>query len=178
MAERSLASAYNSDMETPPQKKRTWIWYFAVLAVLTIVATATLAIYNIRQQLKPEQLDAAIALWKEKGPKDYVLVYTAKKTELSGEMDDHYVVKVKDGQAYEVLINGLPAEERQLAYYGMTRLLQYLERFMEIDAEPGRPKAFLRGDFNARTGALVRYVRRVMGTKQRLEINVESLEAK
>src|SRR6476660_6753191 len=165
-------------MDTPPKKNRKWIWYFAVLTVLTIIATATLAIYNIYQQLKPEKLDAAIALWKEKGPKDYVLIYTAKTKDHSADRDDHYVVKVKDGRAYEVLINGLAAEERQLAYYGMPRLLQYLERFMEIDAEPGRPKTFLRGDFNAKTGALVRYVRRVMGTRQRLEINVESLEAK
>ena len=166
-------------METPPKKNRKWIWYFAVLAVLTIIATATLAIYNIRQQLKPEQVNVAIALWNAKGPKDYVLVYTAKKTDLSGDTDDHYVVKVKDGQAYEVLLNGLPlVEERQLAYFGMNRLLQYIERFMEIDAEPGSPKTYRRGDFDGKTGALLRYVRRVMGTRQRLEITVESLEAK
>lgn len=169
---------YNGCMDTPI-KNRSWIWYFVVLAILTIIATSTLAIYNIRQQLKPETLDTAIALWNAKGPKDYVLVYTTKKTDLSGDSDDHYVVKVKDGRPYEVLINGLPpAEERQLAYYGMNRLLQYIEQFMEIDAQPGKPKTYLRGDFDGKTGALLRYVRRVMGTRQRLEITVESLDAK
>jgi hypothetical protein len=161
-----------------PLKTHSWIWYFSVLAILTIIATATLAIYNLRQQLKPEQLDAAIALWAAKGPKDYVLVYTAKKTEISGEMDDHYVVKVHGGQATEVLVNGAPLEDRQLAYYGMHRLLQNLERFMEIDAEPGRPKTYVRGDFDAKTGAVLRYVRRVMGSRQRVEIVVESLVLK
>ena len=169
---------YNTAMETS-KKNRNWLWYFLVLAVLTIIATTTLAIYNLRQQLKPEQLDAAIDLWRAKGPAEYVLVYLAKKTEQSGDMEDHYVVKVKGGKAFEVLVNGLPlAEERQLAYYGMHRLLQDIERFMELDAEPGRPKTFTRGDFNGKNGALLRYVRRVMGSRQRLEITVESLELK
>ncbi len=165
-------------METSA-KNRNWLWYFLVLAVLTIIATATLATYNIRQQLKSEQLDAAIAIWRAKGPADYVLVYNAKKTEQSGEMNDHYVVKVKGGKAYEVLVNGLPLpEERQLAYYGMHRLLQDIERFMELDAEKDRPKTYTRGVFNGKNGALAWYVRRVMGSRQRLEITVESLEPK
>ena len=171
-----LPPSPNGDAGQPGVKKyRGWIWYFAILAVLTVIATATLAVYNLKQQLKPEKVEAAIAGLAANGPSDYVLVYTAKKTEKSGEMNDHYVVKVRRGKAYEVLVNGVPLEERQLAYYGMHRLLIEIERFMEIDAEPGRPKTFLRGDFDAKTGALIRFIRRVMGSSQRLEINVQSV---
>ncbi len=169
--------AYNDGM--PPSKKnRNWLWYFLLLAALTIAATSILATYNLRQQLRPDQVDTAIALWKAKGPKDYVLVYNAKKSEQAGDMNDHYVVKVKDGQAYEVLVNGLPLPEERHAYYGMHRLLVDIERFMELDAEPGRPKTYRRGLFDGKTGALAHYVRRVMGSRQRLEITVESLEPK
>jgi hypothetical protein len=161
-------------MDTP-RKSRKWIWYFAVLGVLTVIATSTLAVYNIKQQLKPEQLAAAIDLWDAQGPKNYVLEYTARKTVESVDMSDAYIVKVKDGVAYEVLDNGQPLEPRQLAYYGMHRLLQDVERFMEMDMKPGAPSTYRRGDFDGKTGALVRYVRRVMGTRQRLEINVHSL---
>lgn len=153
---------------------RGWLWYFATLGLLASAATITLVVFNLRQQLRREEVDAAIALWKEKGPKDYILTYTAKKTEQSGEMIDRYVVKVAGGETQEVLVNGLPLEARQLPYYGMHRLLEAVDRFMTIDAEPGRPKTYTRGFFDGRTGALSWYVRRVMKSKQRVEITVES----
>lgn len=164
-------------MDTP-RKNLNWLWYFLTLAAMTVLAVAILVVYNLNQQLKKEHIDAAIALWKTNGHKNYVLVYTAKKTEKSNEMTDHYVVKVKDGQTYEVLVNGLPLDSRQHGDYGMGQLLRAIERFKEIDSEPGRPKTYTRGVFDGRTGALAWYVRRVMGTRQRLEITVESLESK
>jgi len=162
---------------TPSPKNRRWLWYFLTLAVLSTVATTTLVVYNLRQQLDPRHVRDAIGLWQQSGPTAYVLVYTAKKNEQTGEMNDHYVVKVKGGEAYEVLVNGLPLEARQLPNYGMPQLLQYINRFMEIDAEPGRPKTYTRGVFDGRTGALAWYVRRVMGSRQRVEITVESMKA-
>lgn len=164
-------------MSTPP-KNRNWLWFYLLVAALTIAATTTLAVYNIRQQLKPETVREAIALWKDKGPKDYLLKYKAQKTQESGDMTDHYVVSVRGGQAREVHVNGVPLEDRQLAYYGMHRLLQDIERFMEIDSEPGKPKVFTRGIFDGKTGALAWYVRSVMKSRQRVEITVESLQLK
>ena len=166
---------YNTRM-TPP-KKRRWLWFFIPTVVLALAATATLAIYNLKQQLKLEQLETAMKQWREVGPPNYLLVYTAKKVSNTGEMIDHYVVKVKRGKAVEVLVNGLPLEERQLEYYNMARLHDQVDRFLEIDAKPGSPKTYTRATFHPINGALLWYVRRVMGTRQRVEIIVESLVA-
>jgi hypothetical protein len=161
-----------------PAGNRNWLWFFLTLAALTILATATLAIFNIRQQLQRETVTKAIELWRANGPKDYLLIYTGKKTQDSGDIVDHYVVEVRGGEAREVFVNGTKLDGRQLPFYGMHRLLHDIDHFMETDAEPGKPKTYTRGIFDGRTGALGWYVRRVMGSRQRLEITVELLEAR
>ena len=163
-------------MDAPQKKKNLgWLWYFAGLAVLTILATAILATFNLRQQLKREQLDAARKLWEQHGPADYVLSYTKNA---AGVSTDHFMVKVRAGRAREVLLNGLPLEEERLAYYGMHRLFDDVERFLDIDDDKAAPRTYTRATFDPRNGALWWYVRRVMGTRQRLEITVVSLETK
>src|SRR5437870_10707552 len=102
------------------ERSANWIWYFVILAVLTVVATTILIVYNLRQQLRPEQLAAARALWEAKGPRDYELRYTTKKG--TEEEPDRYVVRVRGGQTVSVLVNGRPLEARQYVYYGMMAL--------------------------------------------------------
>ena len=48
-------------MSTPSSAKKNlnWLWYFAVLVSLTVLATVILIAYNRSQQLTPEQLAAA-----------------------------------------------------------------------------------------------------------------------
>src|SRR5687767_5525703 len=98
-------------------KNRNWIWYFVVLGILTVLATAVLVAYNLGQQLKPEQLETAQRLWREKGPRNYHLVYTVKRNDAE---PDRYEVWVSDGRATRVLVNGL--EDTRHDYYGMERL--------------------------------------------------------
>ena len=88
-------------MATDPGRKpnRGWIWYFVILAVLTVVATTVLVVYNLRQQLRPEQLAAARKLWDEKRPADYVLTYTKK-----GNATGTFVVTVRKGKVVSVLM--------------------------------------------------------------------------
>ena len=76
----------------PPKKSRTWVWYFIVLAVLTATSVTILVTFNLRQQLKPEQLAAAKALWKEKGPRDYTMTYR----QMVGGEPETFVVVVRD----------------------------------------------------------------------------------
>ena len=154
------------------------MWYFAIVFGLAVIATGTLAYYNYHQQLKPEGLEKAQALWKAKGPRDYVLVYTVKADNNGNSIENHYVVKVSSGKATEALVDGLPQPEGRLFNYGMPQLFGFIETFLEQDAAPGRPKTYTRALFNPDTGALGWYVRRVMGSRERVEIVVESLEAK
>lgn len=158
-----------------PRRNAGWALYFGIVFALAIVATGTLIAFNVKQQLTTEQFEAAHKKWQEKGPKNYVMVYRTLKND--EQNPDHFVVKVRNGKTYEVLANGLPLPEDRFAYYGMNRLYDDIERFMEQDGEKDRPKVFTRGLFDQQ-GAIRWYVRRVMGSRERVEINVEPLDVK
>ena len=50
-----------------------WVWFFILLAVLAPAGSGTLIWFNLRQQLRADQLAEARRRWQEKGPRDYVL---------------------------------------------------------------------------------------------------------
>src|SRR5262249_3157620 len=169
-------------MTTEPQATPTfpspgthrWPWYFATLAVLTVLAVTVLAVFNLRLQLKPEQLAAARKLWEQKGPPNYQLKYNVKKgDETEG---DTFVVQVRDGRGTSVQLNGRPRDKDHYFYHGMEALFDDIERFLKMDAEKGKPRTYMRGLFDPADGHLLHYVRRVMGSRERVEITVQSLE--
>lgn len=156
-------------MSTPASPNRNWIWYFVILVVLTTASITTLIVFNLGQQLKPAQLAAAADLWKQRGPRDYDMAYTKKVGEI-----ETYVVEVRKGIVVSAERNGKPVEERQLRYHSMNALFSDIERFQELDAEPGRPKTFTIATFDADDGHIKHYIRRVMGSTERQEITVEA----
>jgi hypothetical protein len=131
--------------------------------------------FNLHQQLTPEKLEAARDLWANNGPADYMLTYTIQRNQ---ENLDHYLVKVRQGKAYEALVNGLAQAPDRMGYYGMVPLFDYMERFLEIDGKPEAPRTFTRASFDDNTGALREYVRRVTSKSERVAIIVEELETK
>jgi hypothetical protein len=163
---------WNPFMSTFPIKKtRRWIWYFALLFALAFLATVVLIVYNLRQQLKPEQLVAARALWKESGPANYTMSYTTRVNE---EAPDHYWAKVRVGKVVDAQYNGQSEPPERRAYRSMEGLFDFIEKFMQIDNEPGNPKTYVRAIFDdQKTGGVRWYVRRVMGSRQRVEITVD-----
>jgi hypothetical protein len=168
------------------QKNHGWIWFFVVVFGLGVAAMASLIVYNLNQQLKPEQLQAARHLWKEKGWRSYQLTYTIKRgIEAS---TDSYVVRVRNGKVVSSTVNGLPEEKRLFGARGMEAMFDDIERFLELGAKPGQ-RIFMRAFFDQNTGAVKWYVRNVMGgdipnpdgtvkttRKERTEITIESLE--
>ena len=159
----------------PPQQSYRWVWYFVVLAVLTIAACTILVWYNLRQQLKKEDLQAARALWNKNRPPDYDLTYTKR-----GSASGTFFVKVRGGKVVDVTLDGReitqndkPLDPSRYARYDMTALMDDIETFLEEDDEPGRPKIYSVATFDPTDGHLIRYVRRVMGTSERIEINVQ-----
>jgi hypothetical protein len=146
---------------------RNWLWYFAALVVLSAISITTLIVFNLSQQLTPGQLAAAIQRWKEKGPRDYDMTFTKTVGE-----PETFVVEVRAGQVVSAERNGQPLEDRLLHYYSMNELFSYIKSFQEVDAKPGQPKTFTVATFDPNDGHLLRYIRRVMGTKQRAEITV------
>ncbi len=69
---------HNTSIMNAPRRNRGWIWYFVILGVLTVAAVGVLVTFNVQQQLKPEQVEAARRLWEAKGPPDYDMTYTQK----------------------------------------------------------------------------------------------------
>jgi hypothetical protein len=173
---RNFAAGSRSYNEVMSSKNYGWMWYFAIVLVLSIVATVITVRYNFAMQLKPEMLEKAQALWIEKGPRDYLLAYKISTISKAGAGETHYLVKVKDGKAYEALVDGIAQAPERMVWYGMPKLYYYIEKFLQEDAEPGKPGTYSRAVFDPKTGALERYVRSVMSTGDRVEINVAPLK--
>jgi hypothetical protein len=157
----------------PLQQSYRWIWYFVILAILTVAACTTLVWYNLRQQLKKEDLDAARNRWKQNRPLDYDLTYTKR-----GSATGAFFVEVRDGKVIRVTLDGRqitqndkPLDPSRFYRYDMAALMDDIQTFLEKDAELGRPRTYTVATFDRTDGHLVRYVRRVMGTSERIEIN-------
>jgi hypothetical protein len=154
--------------ESARPRSRGWIWFFVILSVLAIAAITGNIVYNLWQQLKPEQLATARALWDAKKPSNYDMEYTQ-----AGATPGTFTVEVRDGKIVSAARDGQPLDERLYGYYDMNGLFNSIDQFMEIDQKPGAPRTFTKATFDASDGHVIRYIRRVMGTNERLEINVK-----
>jgi len=48
-------------------KRGSWLWFFLILLILASVAITIPIVYNLRLQLKPEQLEQARERWQRRG---------------------------------------------------------------------------------------------------------------
>lgn len=155
-----------------PRRRRYGLWFCLITFLLAIVASATLIVYNIRQQLRPEDLEKAWQLWKAKGPTDYELVYEVRRQDSPPET---YVAQVRQRRTRAAWRNEQPLEARLLSYYNMDALFAQIQAFLQQDAQPQRPRVFTRAIFDPQDGHLHWYVRRVLGSSERVEITVRQL---
>jgi hypothetical protein len=140
-----------------------------VLAVLAATAATISVITSLRQQLTPERLQAAEQRWRQHGPPNYHMEYTFKR----GESADTFHVQVLDGKVVSLTRNGEPLEERLYHYYDMPGLFGIIEDFLDQDRQPGRPRVFATATFDPVDGHLQRYVRSLMSSQERQEIDVQ-----
>ncbi|MBL8800121.1 MAG: hypothetical protein JNM56_39935 [Planctomycetia bacterium] len=154
-----------------PRKRRTWLWFFALLGTLAAVGSLLPRIIGPvhgLQTLTPETLKAAQDLWAKKGPRHYHLEYE-KKGNVRGKVS----VQVRDGKVISGTVDGQPLEPRLYPYHSMPAILDDLERFLQLSQKPGAPATVLKAQFNAQTGHLVRYVYVVSGTEQKVDLTVQ-----
>lgn len=159
-----------------PTRSRAWIWIFVLMGSASIAVAAIMIRYNLSLQLTPDKLQAARKLWQERGLRDYDMVYTKQINDDS--RTERFVVKVRGGQVREVLMNGMPLESESLPYHSMDRLFSDIARFLELDQKAGQPRTYARAVFDDDNGALRSYVRRVMGTRDRIALTVVELKAR
>jgi hypothetical protein len=175
--------------------KHSWLWFFLLLAAAGVFAVVTPLIYNLRQQLQPEQLEAARERWKQNGPRDYDLMWEVKQ--YNDQRPDEYHVVVRDGKVWVVQANRdvWLAEElatplggavgpnfsaavtERLPQHGLTGYtveaqFQTIEENLRKNAESGGMN-FATAAFDKTDGHPLRYIYRVRHTPERLEWNVK-----
>jgi hypothetical protein len=121
------------------------------------------------QQLTPERLAAAQARWTERGLKNYDMEYTQ-----DGGTTAVFEVRVRGGVVREVTMNGKPLEPRLRPSHSMDALFAFVEEFLRQDRTSNR-STFTVATFDQQDGHLLRYVRRVAGTTERVELRVTKL---
>jgi hypothetical protein len=155
---------------SPPSGRRhSWIWFFVVLGLVAVVAIAVSVTASLRQQLTVEQFQAARQRWREHGPSNYDMEYTLKR----GDVSDTYQVHVRDGKVRALTFNGQPAPERLYRYSDIPALFGFIEDYLEQDRQPGRPRVYATASFDPLDGHPQRYVRSVMASGERQEIEVQ-----
>jgi hypothetical protein len=167
-----------------PPPSRRWLLFFAVLALLGTAATVIPIVYNLSLQLRPEQLAAARERWRRQAPADYQVKLLEHTTHEGRETEDEYVLEVRDGRVRMLGSNGellyvdlaaavllgpgvaaLPPED--LRRYGVEALFDQMEEALRENAAVGRN--YLTAQFDPADGHPLRYVRRIRGTKERVE---------
>ncbi len=157
---------------TTPKPSRRWIWFFAVVGLLAVAGITINLVYNIRQQLTPEQLRQARERWEETGPRSYNLRYLVRKPDTEPEQ---YEAEVRNGRVVAARLNGRLLEVRLWGHHDMRGRYADIQRFLEEDAKPGKPRVFAKAQFDAKTGQLLHYVRAVSATRERVQIDVQEL---
>lgn len=145
--------------------------------ILSVLALAGLSwvvysvLHNINRRLDKDRLQRFRDLWSANGPKDYRLKYTIRLT--GSAAPDRFEARIVAGKAVEAWANGEPEPATRLHNYGMDRLFDYIERFLEMHKiEPAKAAQHF-ADFDSRDGHLLRYQRHLTG--QSVEIVVEGL---
>jgi hypothetical protein len=170
-------------MPTPPTSR--WLLFFAVLAVLGVAALTIPIVYNLRIQLRPEEVAAARQRWQREAPADYDLKLLVKTTTADGERDDAYDLVVRAGRPRLLGSNGsllyvdpslavvlgtgvltLPQEDVRL--YGIDALFAQMEKDLREDAA-GSGRNYATAVFSPVDGHPTRYVHRLHGTRNRIE---------
>jgi len=175
----------------PPRRSRRWIGFFVVLVLLSAAAIVLNLAYNLSIQLRPEQLSDSRRRWQENKPHDYDLKYlveVTRGTETEPEKNA-CLVKVRGGRVVLVVDNDtvvylepslavvagpapLSVSSEDPGRYGVAALFEQIETALRQDETTGR-RNFATAKFDAKDGHPFHYVRRVRGTKDRVEWNVK-----
>jgi hypothetical protein len=177
-----VAAEGSMSTETASGRRDNWIWYMIALVLVAGALLLWLGLFIQQKlesgnQLKIDEVRAALERWRQKGPKDYDLIYEVKR---SGQgKPDMYYVEVRGGKGQRVVLNGtteLTADH--FDNHTMFGLFRDIERFLQHDSQSGKPATFCRGWFSGDDGRLILFVRRVVGSSEAVEIEVKELKTK
>ena len=164
-----------------PTRSRGWIAFFAGLIVLAVTGVTLPIVYNIGQQLKAEELEAARERWQSSGPADYDLTFSIRYDR--DQLAERHIVLVRDGMATFAVCEGevvhaAPALGSLLGLAGVNAerqrprdvpaIFRHIEDLLK-DQEESDGKNFLVVAFDPKDGHPRRIVRRVRKSSIREE---------
>ncbi|MGL4555689.1 MAG: hypothetical protein ACRC33_31360 [Gemmataceae bacterium] len=166
---------------TPRRNNYGWLGFFAVLTALSVTAVTLPIVYNLGQQLRPEQLDEARLRWREHGPADYDLTFNVRYDREPTR--DRHVIRVRDRRLVVALCEGevlyaspalggaigLPfGSAGEPPAWTVERIFDHVAGLLaEQQATDGRN--FLVAVFDPKEGYPRRFVRRIARTSTREE---------
>jgi hypothetical protein len=149
----------------PVTRSGKWVWFFLLLGTLAAIGVSIEVWSNLQQQLTPEKVAAARALWAEKGPRDYELDYEVKRGDApdpSPRVGEKYTVVVKNGK-----VETPPGPDK---FGSMDDLFDWIGQRLQEDRQSGGPRVFAVLTFK---GDELHYVRSVMKAHERIEITAK-----
>jgi hypothetical protein len=191
-------------MSTAPataDKNHTWIVFFLILAFLGGIGILVPLWYNLSMQMKAPEFEAARQLWQTTSPADYDLEYMSK---IDTDEPVEYRVGVRDHRAeflatrkgdllelsqelHDALgtVVGCPVAfcaPRMVSFDDLTRrhtidaFFCLMESKMRDDVAVGG-RNYATATFDSKLGYPLRYIHRVRGSSERIELNVHLLPA-
>jgi hypothetical protein len=174
----------SSAVPTPRPRSRAWVGFFVILVILAIVAMLLPIFYNLGQQLRPEQLQAARQRWRERGPSDYDLTFAI--TYDREPLPERHIVVVRGGKVVfascegEILsLSGALRTAAGLPAGGLGKtdgrdvpaIFDHIEALLREEGTAAR-RNFLVAVFDPKNGYPRRFIRRVRGSSTREEWNL------
>src|SRR5262245_62672717 len=156
-----------------PRIRRS-VWFFLVLVLLGTAAVVAPIVYNLRQMLTPEQVAEARARWEAKGPADYQLSFLER---IDDDRPDTYEATVRRGELVGLKVNDKSVAVAKLTAarrheFTVPGMFDLIEQHL-AEEEGGKRRNYATAYFDPELGFPVRYVRRVHGSRARLEWNVK-----
>lgn len=170
----------------PRRRSRRWIGFFVVLAILAVVAVVVPLLYNLRIQLRPEQLAEARQRWRANALTDYNMEFLSQNRRDGQEERSHYRTLVRSGRVVAVIdldqgeviyldpslmmVAGTAASALSSddpSRYDMPALFDEIETALRQSATAER-HSYIKADFD-KDGHLSHYVHYDPHTKDRIE---------
>jgi hypothetical protein len=119
-------------------------------------------------------LRAALARWRQQGPRDYDLVVV-----VSGAQTGRYEIQVRDGQPIAANREGRPLNRRTASYWTVPGLFDVIQHDLKYVDDPVRgfnapagSAVVLRAEFDAELGFPRRYQRSILGQSSDIDWRV------
>jgi hypothetical protein len=169
----------------PPKPRDRSRAFFLVLAGLGLAALTIPIVYNLRQQLRPEQVAEARERWRRAAPADYDLKLFVLTNHDGREERDEFVTAVRGGKVALVGCNGellyaapalavlagpglLAPPREDLRRHGVEALFRQIEEALREDQASGG-RNYATAKFDPADGHPQHYVHRIRGSKERVE---------